>query len=64
MASKQDPSAREVPVAALIAHIDRSVDELRAVSAREFRAQAAARRRREAQAWVPIRSAARLRGAR
>lgn len=50
----------------LIAEIDRSAGQLRDsnISGREFRDLAAARRRREAQAWVPIRSAARLRGAR
>ncbi len=54
------------PIDNLIAHIDHSVDKLRAgnISGREFRNLAAARRSREAQAWVPIRSAARLRGAR
>ena len=54
------------PIEDLIAHIDHSVDKLRAgnISGREFRDLAAARRSREAQAWVPIRGAARLRGAR
>lgn len=53
-------------VSRLIAQIDRSAGQLRDsnISGREFRDLAVARRRREAQAWVPIRSAARLRGAR
>ena len=58
--------AAQRPIEDLIAHIDHSVDKLRAgnISGREFRSLAVARRHREAQAWVPIRNAARLRGAR
>lgn len=70
---KFDPSAPDAgaqstasSMAAVIASIDRSVDQLRAgnITPREFRRLAVARRRSETQAWGSISSAARLRGAR
>ncbi len=71
--NKFDPSAPDAgaqstasSMAAVIASIDRSVDQLRAgnITPREFRRLAAARRRSETQAWGSISRAARLRGAR
>lgn len=69
---KSDPQAigdgiehDSISMAAVIASIDRSVDQLRAgnISARDFRRLSVDRRRSEVQAWVQIRHAARVRGA-
>jgi hypothetical protein len=71
--NKFDPSAPDAAaqspassMEAVIASIDRSVDQLRAgnITPREFRRLAAARRRSETQAWGSISREARLRGAR
>ena len=52
-------------MAAIMASIDHSVEELRAgkITAFEFRRLADARRKSEHEAWQPIRHAARMRGA-
>ncbi len=70
--NKSDPQAigdglehDSTSMAAVIASIDRSVDQLRAgnISAGQFRRLAVDRRRSEVQAWVQISHAARVRGA-
>lgn len=65
-ASGLGSSKRPRPMVEIIASIDRSVEELRSakLTSFQFRRIAAARSRSEHEAWMPIRDAARQRGAR